>query len=100
MNRRSHFFVFVSIIALLMFCKIEISRAAGATNTVYDCTGDKNITNPFPEFITPAEVEELQRTTVSSRPFPYIEKVYYTEVGQEFSLQTAHLFCRIIIKNR
>lgn len=52
MNRRSHFFVFVSIIALLMFCKIEVSRAAGATNTVYDCTGDKNITNPFPEFIT------------------------------------------------
>lgn len=90
MNRRSHFFVFVSIIALLMFCKIEVSRAAGATNTVYDCTGDKNITNPFPEFITPAEVEEMQRTTVSSRPFPYIEKVYYTEVGQEFSLQTAH----------
>lgn len=52
MNRRSHFFVFVSIIVLLMFCKIEVSRAADATNTVYDCTGDKNITNPFPEFIT------------------------------------------------
>lgn len=53
MNRRSHFFVFVSIIVLLMFCKIEVSRA-DATNTVYDCTGDKNITNPFPEFITAA----------------------------------------------
>lgn len=52
MTHRSKLFAFVSLIVLLIFCKIEVSRAAGATNTVYDCTGDKNITNPFPEFIT------------------------------------------------
>lgn len=89
MTHRSKLFAFVSLIVLLIFCKIEVNRAAG-TDTVYDCTGDKNIINPFPEVITPAEVEELQRTTVSSRPFPWIEKIYYTEIGQEFSLQTSH----------
>lgn len=89
MTHRSKLFAFVSLIVLLIFCKIEVNRAAG-TDTVYDFTGDKNIINPFPEVITPAEVEEFQRKTVSSRPFPWIEKIYYTEIGQEFSLQTSH----------
>ena len=73
MTHRSKLFAFVSLIVLLIFCKIEVNRAAG-TDTVYDFTGDKNIINPFPEVITPAEVEEFQRKTVSSRPFPWIEK--------------------------
>lgn len=89
MTHRSKLFAFVSLIVLLIFCKIEVNRAAG-TDTVYYFTGDKNIINPFPEVITPAEVEEFQRKTVSSRPFPWIEKIYYTEIGQEFSLQTSH----------
>ena len=45
-----------------------------------------NVTNPFPNVITPAEVKELQDKTMSSRPPRNITKVFYTSFGKELNI--------------
>ncbi len=39
---------------------------------IYDFSNDKNVINPFPNVITPAEVKELQDKTTSVRPLSSI----------------------------
>ena len=52
----------------------------------YDFTTDENVTNPFPNVITPDEVKELQDKTTSAYPFPLIVKSFYTPAGKEFKV--------------
>ena len=52
----------------------------------YDFTTDENVTNPFPNVITPDEVKELQNQTTSAYPFPLIVKSFYTPAGKEFKV--------------
>ena len=54
---------------------------------VYDFSNDKDIKNPFPNVITPAEVKELQDKTKSVRPLPSIQKIFYTPYGKKFSVE-------------
>ena len=54
---------------------------------IYDFSDDKNVTNPFPNVITPAEVKELQDKTMSVRPLPSIQKIFYTSYGKKFSVE-------------
>ena len=54
---------------------------------IYDFTNDKDVQNPFPNVITPAEVEELQDTAKSVRPLPSIQKIFYTPYGKNFSVE-------------
>ena len=54
---------------------------------IYDFSNDKNVTNPFPEIITPAEVDELQSKTKSVRPLSSIQKIFYTPYGKKFSVE-------------
>ena len=54
---------------------------------IYDFTNDKDVKNPFPDVITPAEVKELQDKTKSVRPLPSIEKIFYTPYGKKFSVE-------------
>ncbi|MFU0529577.1 InlB B-repeat-containing protein [Gardnerella vaginalis] len=54
---------------------------------IYDFSNDKNVTNPFPNVITPAEVKELQDKTTSVRPLPSIQKIFYTPYGKKFSVE-------------
>ena len=54
---------------------------------IYDFTNDKDVQNPFPNVITPAEVEELQDKTTSVRPLPSIQKIFYTPYGKNFSVE-------------
>lgn len=53
---------------------------------IYDFSNDKDIKNPFPNVITPAEVKELQDKTTSGYPFSYIIKSFYTPAGKEFKV--------------
>ena len=54
---------------------------------IYDFTNDKDVQNPFPNVITPAEVEELQDKTRSVRPLSSIQKIFYTPYGKKFSVE-------------
>ncbi|MEO9129074.1 InlB B-repeat-containing protein [Gardnerella vaginalis] len=54
---------------------------------IYDFSNDKNVINPFPNVITPAEVKELQDKTTSVRPLPSIQKIFYTPYGKKFSVE-------------
>ena len=54
---------------------------------IYDFTNDKDVQNPFPNVITPAEVKELQDKTTSVRPLPSIQKIFYTPYGKNFSVE-------------
>ncbi|MFU0518547.1 InlB B-repeat-containing protein [Gardnerella vaginalis] len=54
---------------------------------IYDFSNDKNVINPFPNVITPAEVKELQDTTTSVRPLSSIQKIFYTPYGKKFSVE-------------
>ena len=55
---------------------------------IYDFTTDDNVTNPFQNVITPAEVKELQSRVISAfRPaFPYIIKSFYTPAGKKLNI--------------
>ncbi len=53
---------------------------------IYDFSNDENVTNPFPNVITPEEVKELQDKTTSGYPFSYIIKSFYTPAGKEFKV--------------
>ena len=66
---------------------VEGSTVKPNADGVYDFSDDKDIQNPFPDVITPAEVQELQDKTKSVRPLPYIEKKFYTPYGKEFSVK-------------
>ncbi|UQA87999.1 InlB B-repeat-containing protein [Gardnerella vaginalis] len=54
---------------------------------IYDFSNDKNVINPFPNVITPAEVKELQDKTTSVRPLSSIQKIFYTPYGKKFSVE-------------
>ena len=54
---------------------------------IYDFSNDKNVTNPFTNVITPAEVKELQDKATSVRPIPSIQKIFYTSYGKKFSVE-------------
>ena len=54
---------------------------------IYDFSNDKDVTNPFPNVITPAEVKELQDKTKSVRPLSFIQKIFYTAYGKKFSVE-------------
>lgn len=54
---------------------------------IYDFSNDKNVINPFPNVITPAEVKELQDKTTSVRPLSSIQKIFYTSYGKKFSVE-------------
>ena len=54
---------------------------------IYDFSNDKNVTNPFPNVITPAEVKDLQDKTKSVRPLSSIQKIFYTAYGKKFSVE-------------
>ena len=66
---------------------VEGSTVTPNADGVYDFSDDKNIINPFPNVITPAEVKELQEKTKSPRPFSLIQKNFYTPYGKEFSVK-------------
>lgn len=56
----------------------------------YDFSDDTNITNPFPNVITPAEVKELQDKKPTARyDMPGIFKTFYTPAGKDFSVENA-----------
>ena len=59
---------------------------------VYDFSNDKDIKNPFPNVITPAEVKELQDKTKSVSPLPFIQKNFYTAYGKNFSVKNGQAF--------
>lgn len=81
-NRKNILFALLFTLSLA-FCVIPVGINA-ETEEIYDCTGDKNVTNPFPEVITAAEVNELQNKTKSAYPFPCIVKTFSTPAGKEF----------------
>ena len=54
---------------------------------IYDFSNDENVTNPFPNVITQAEVDELQDKTRSVRPLSSIQKIFYTPYGKKFSVE-------------
>lgn len=59
---------------------------------IYDFSNDKDIKNPFPNVITPAEVKELQDKTKSVSPLPFIQKNFYTAYGKNFSVKNGQAF--------
>ena len=66
---------------------VESPAVKPNSDGIYDFTNDKDIKNPFPNVITPAEVEELQDTAKSVRPLPSIQKIFYTPYGKNFSVE-------------
>ena len=66
---------------------VEGSTVQPNADGVYDFSDDKNIINPFPNVITPAEVKELQDKTTSVRPLSSIQKIFYTPYGKKFSVE-------------
>lgn len=63
---------------------VEGSTVQPNANGIYDFSDDKDIQNPFPDVITPAEVQELQDKTKSVRPLPYIEKNFILLMVRNF----------------
>lgn len=59
---------------------------------IYDFSNDKNVTNPFPNVITQAEVNEFQKKTKSVSPLPFIQKNFYTSYGKNFSVKNGQAF--------
>lgn len=59
---------------------------------IYDFSNDKNVTNPFPNVITQAEVNEFQKKTKSVSPLPFIQKNFYTAYGKNFSVKNGQAF--------
>ena len=66
---------------------VESPAVKPNSDGIYDFTNDKDIKNPFPNVITPAEVEELQDTAKSVRPLSSIQKIFYTPYGKNFSVE-------------
>ena len=65
---------------------VESPAVKPNSDGIYDFTNDKDVQNPFPDVITPAEVKELQNKTTSGYPFSYIIKSFYTPAGKEFKV--------------
>lgn len=66
---------------------VESPAVKPNSDGIYDFTNDKDVQNPFPNVITPAEVKELQDKTRSAYPsFPLIIKSFYTPAGKEFKV--------------
>ena len=64
---------------------IEVEHNESGT---YDFTSDRDITNPFPNVITPEEVNELQSRVKSafSPALPYLSKSFYTPAGKKLNI--------------